>query len=370
MKTFTTGKQMKRRGVIVAFCAMVLLSLLFALCVAPKTEAGAATGIQGNFIQISEKSVSFSLTSDVTVSSDNKIALYGCNWRTEDKGTIRGAGRLLQQINVQADSTTLKAGTFWTFDIPESFSYSTASLILEFTGTYWGTSYSDILVIQKPVALPADPVKEGHHFVGWYYDEELTRPYNGEPIYADTTLYPKFDINTFTVTYNSTGGSSVNSETVNWNTAAPTPTPTRTGYKFVGWFKSDGTKYEGEGITENTALIAHWDIQMFTITFMTADHEVYTTLSVPYGTTLVNAIDEAQVASYGVKDVSGYRVSKISSITEDTQVLIYELTQMEKVGNFIGTHEWVLWTTVGMIAALMITAGGGNAGAVKKGGEN
>ena len=78
-------------------------------------------------------------------------------------------------------------------------------------------------------------------------------------------------------------------------------------------------------------------------------------------------MDEAQVASYGVKDVSGYRVSKISSITEDTQVLIYELTQMEKVGNFIGTHEWVLWTMVGMIAALMITAGVAIAVAVKRG---
>ncbi|WP_251616271.1 InlB B-repeat-containing protein [Pumilibacter muris] len=367
MKHFTMGKQMKRRGVIVAFCAMAVLALVAALSFMSKTEARAANGIHGTFSQVGENSVSFALTENVIVSSDNKIALYGCNWRAAQLGEIRGAGRLLQQINVQADSTTLKAGTFWVFNIPESFSYSTASFILEFTGTYWGTSYSEILVIQKPVPLPADPVKEGHHFVGWYYDEELTRPYNGEPIYADTTLYPKFEINTYTVTYNSTGGSSVNSVTVNWDSAAPTPTPTRTGYKFVGWFMSDGTKYDGAGIKENITLMAHWDIQMYTVTFMNANHEVYTTLSVPYGTTLVSAMEEAQIASYGVKDVSGYLISKTSSITEDTQVLVYELTGMEKVGDYIGTHEWVLWTVVGFVAALMITAGVAIAVAVKRG---
>ena len=55
MKTFTMGKQMKRRGVIVAFCAMVVLALIAALSFMPKTEARAEMSTNGlTFLNDSE----------------------------------------------------------------------------------------------------------------------------------------------------------------------------------------------------------------------------------------------------------------------------------------------------------------------------
>ena len=217
------------------------------------------------------------------------------------------------------------------------------------------------------VPLPADPVKEGYTFIGWYYDEELTRPYDNAPIYEDTTLYPKFTINRFTVTYDSTGGDAVASETVDWNTAASAPTPVRTGFNFTGWYTTDGSKYNGTPVTANMHLVAHWQIKTFTVTFMTADNTVYKTLTVDYGTALGKAMEQAQIASYSVKTFAGAPVSKTSVITQDEQVLVTKLTGMEKVGEYIGTHEWVLWTVVGFVAALMITAGVAIAVAVKRG---
>ena len=45
------------------------------------------------------------------------------------------------------------------------------------------------------------PVKEGHTFTGWFYDEACTRPYNGEPITSDVNLYAGWKINTYNVTF-------------------------------------------------------------------------------------------------------------------------------------------------------------------------
>lgn len=51
------------------------------------------------------------------------------------------------------------------------------------------------------VKLPEEPTKEGYTFIGWYYDEALTQPYNGEEITEDTQFYAKFEINKYTLNF-------------------------------------------------------------------------------------------------------------------------------------------------------------------------
>lgn len=71
---------------------------------------------------------------------------------------------------------------------------------------------------KKEVPLPDDPVKEGYTFMGWYYDEAFTNPYAGEPIYEDTQLYARFEINCCTVTF-MVDGSVYTTITVDYGTA-------------------------------------------------------------------------------------------------------------------------------------------------------
>lgn len=209
------------------------------------------------------------------------------------------------------------------------------------------------LELAPTVPLPEEPTKEGHHFVGWYYDAEFTQPYDDAPIFADTQLYAKFEIDRFKVTYDSNGGSGVGYSMVDWNAAAPTPETKRTGYNFLGWFREDGTQYNGEAITEDTTLTARWDIQVFTVTFY-VDGKEYTAMQVPYGTSLATAMKHAKVADYGVKDIEGTRISKYSTITEDTAVLIHELNGWEKYGDFVGRSPWYTWLMVGLGSALAV----------------
>ena len=146
------------------------------------------------------------------------------------------------------------------------------------------------------------PEKEGYTFTGWYYDEACTRPYQGEPITADTNLYAGFVINKYTVTFDlrevcdmddpNAGDTYFHTiEVEHGQTASYTPAAV-TGKTFLGWFTVDGTKYENTPIKQDTELIGRWTNICYTVTFdvnggdsdiapMTVEHGTVAELPVP-----------------------------------------------------------------------------------------
>ena len=206
-------------------------------------------------------------------------------------------------------------------------------------------------LVRKTVPLPEDPVKEGHHFVGWYYDAAFTRPYDGEPIYSDTSLYAKLEKNVYTVTFNSYGGTAVGEQRVAWNTAVSVPTPVREGYTFLGWYYENGTKYEGQAITADTTLIAEWAIQTFSVTFYLGD-TVFETLTVEYGTSFqdVMAANE-RLFFMNLLNEEGVKISKSAKVTCDVSVPVGNMTNEEKVAAWIGNNLWALYLAGGLVLA-------------------
>jgi multiple sugar transport system substrate-binding protein len=81
------------------------------------------------------------------------------------------------------------------------------------------------------------PTKVGHTFNGWFMDIEMTQAFNliTMPAY-NFTLYAKWVINQYTITFDSQGGSSISSITANYGDAiTPPDIPTRDGYAFDRW---------------------------------------------------------------------------------------------------------------------------------------
>ena len=83
--------------------------------------------------------------------------------------------------------------------------------------------------------------RNGYRFVGWYYNNEL---YDfASEVTSDITLEARFEAiggsdtnDSFTVTFDSNGGSTVNSQTVLINQKAKQPSdPVREGYTFKEW---------------------------------------------------------------------------------------------------------------------------------------
>ena len=88
-----------------------------------------------------------------------------------------------------------------------------------------------------PADQPADPTKEGYTFIGWYNGES---EWDFEtPMTADLTLTAKWQLNRYTITFDTAGGSEVPSITQDYGTAITAPAnPTKTGYTFAGWDKT------------------------------------------------------------------------------------------------------------------------------------
>lgn len=112
-----------------------------------------------------------------------------------------------------------------------------------------------------PIVLPDTPVRTGYNFSGWYMDADLTMPLgeNASMPDAELTLYAKWTVNQYTITFDSNGGSEVASITLDYGTPVAEPAaPARSGYTFAGW-TLNGVKYSFTTMpAENITLVAEW----------------------------------------------------------------------------------------------------------------
>ncbi len=121
---------------------------------------------------------------------------------------------------------------------------------------------------------PADPTKDGHTFSKWYSDIDLTEEFNfSTPIEDNITLYAGYNINQYTVTFDSKGGSAVAPQLINYRSKATIPTdPTMTGNAFDKWYEDEACTQEYDfntEITDNKTLYAGWQLNKYSVTFVT-----------------------------------------------------------------------------------------------------
>ena len=113
---------------------------------------------------------------------------------------------------------------------------------------------------------PATPERTGYNFVGWFTDNgTFLNQWNfaSSIVTKDTTLYAKWQIKTYTVSF---AGEEINiaPQTVNHGSTATQPaTPERPGFEFVGWFTDNITfleewDFDTDVVTQDTTLYAKW----------------------------------------------------------------------------------------------------------------
>mgnify|MGYP000427526272 CR=1 FL=1 len=125
----------------------------------------------------------------------------------------------------------------------------------------------------SPVQAPSDPTKEGHTFIGWFEDEALTVEYAFDTMPLNgITLYPKWQINQYTIIFEENGGSDVLDITQDYMSDLIQPNdPTRDGYTFIGWFSDQTliTPYTFDTMPLNgMTLYAGWDPAPAIVHFM------------------------------------------------------------------------------------------------------
>ena len=132
--------------------------------------------------------------------------------------------------------------------------------------------------------LPTDVTRTGYTFKGWYDNEGLT----GSPVTAiggaetgNKEYWAKWEINQYTITFDTNGGSEIAPITQDYGTKITAPNnPTRKGYTFKGWDKEIPETMPADNITVK----AQWGINQYTITFDTNGGSEIAPITQDYGT--------------------------------------------------------------------------------------
>ncbi|WP_312884318.1 InlB B-repeat-containing protein [Paenibacillus xylanilyticus] len=162
-----------------------------------------------------------------------------------------------------------------------------------------GTAVDDQSVQYRELATaPVDPTKEGHTFAGWFTDSDLSQAFEFESttVTGDITLHAKWTINSYTVNFESNGGTAVDDQSVQYGELATAPVdPTKEGHTFAGWFTDSGLSqaidFNNTAVTTDLTLYAKWTINSYTVNFESNGGTAIGEQSVQYGELATAPVD-------------------------------------------------------------------------------
>ena len=126
--------------------------------------------------------------------------------------------------------------------------------------------------------------RKGYTQVGWSTVDGGEKVYGFEDVYTQNealTLYPVWNANQYTITFDTNGGSEIAPITQDYGTKITAPdNPTRKGYTFKGWDREIPETMPAENITVK----AQWEINQYTIAFDTNGGSEIAPITQDYGT--------------------------------------------------------------------------------------
>ena len=128
--------------------------------------------------------------------------------------------------------------------------------------------------------------RTGYTQVGWATVDGGEKVYGFDAVYTKNealTLYPVWNTNQYTITFDTNGGSEIAPITQDYGTQITSPAdPTREGYTFIGWDRDIPEIM----LAENITVTAQWEINRYTITFDTAGGSEIAPITQDYGTAI------------------------------------------------------------------------------------
>lgn len=120
-------------------------------------------------------------------------------------------------------------------------------------GALGGTYATQIVQAGEKAIEPDVPSRQGYQFTDWYLDD--TKYDFDTAVTGDMTLTAKWTANSYTIAFDTNGGSDIDPITQDYGTVITAPAdPTREGYTFIGWDKEIPATMPAENIT----LKARW----------------------------------------------------------------------------------------------------------------
>ena len=223
---------------------------------------------------------------NITVKAQWEINQYTITFDTNGGSEIAPITQDYGTEITAPDNPTRKGYTFkgWDKEIPETMPAENITVkaqweINQYTITFDTNGGSEIAPITQDygteITAPDNPTRKGYTFKGW--DREIPETMPAENI----TVKAQWEINQYTIAFDTNGGSEIAPITQDYGTEITAPdNPTRKGYTFKGWDKEIPETMPAENITVK----AQWEINQYTITFDTNGGSEIAPITQDYGT--------------------------------------------------------------------------------------
>ena len=150
-----------------------------------------------------------------------------------------------------------------------------------------GGIYAKQIVQAGEKAIEPDvPSRQGYQFTDWYLDD--TKYDFNAAVTGNMTLTAKWTANSYTITFDTNGGSAIDPITQGYDTTINAPAaPSKTGYTFMGWEPEIPATMPAEDMT----ITAKWSINQYTVTFDTDGGSAVAPITQDYGTAITAPAD-------------------------------------------------------------------------------
>ena len=238
---------------------------------------------------------------NVTLKAQWALNQYLITWNQDDGTALATTQVSHGDMPVYPNDAPVKASdaqfyyTFagWTPEIVEATENTTYTAVFDahrqiYTITYVFDNGEENQTVElangAAVVAPAEPVKNGYVFTGWNPALPETMPTENITATAQWTKV------TYTITFDTDGGSAVAPITIGWGEPVIAPAaPEKTGYTFAGWMNANDILVDLPEVMPvgGMALKAKWSVNNYTITFNTDGGSEIAPITLAYGSEII-----------------------------------------------------------------------------------